>query len=455
LLEPGQSLADTWKFQCGLQATPVKPVPKDWRKVRMMQGLGGNLAPTIGGNLTTIWPQQPGVPINSQTMSASKFEMKYFGSPRPVDPDYFKQYVQNLHDLREVALPPNAIFKKYPKSLQPNGVRAQMYSWLPYLSDDAPEYKWFESQWSTGVIDGSSFTSTWPGMWQGVAMASPSYSDFVVWENYQAMKKYGLDGLYHDESQPYACTAESIGCGWRDATGKLQPTFQILAYREVYKRIYAMAKSVDPNAFLTVHMTGKMFIPVFAFEDAYLDGENFRVGLGDTYTGVVPMDYWRAELMGRQWGLAPYFLNEYGGQNRLKDAPNTNYISLLLLHDIQPWAASAGGDVLNDTFSALDKFGYIDAEFIPYFDATPPATTEMKDVYISVYKRDNRALAIVVNNSFEDRTGAVTLDAARIGLPLEKVVSWPDKMPIQKKDATLTLTIPKQGFRLLLIGQMP
>jgi hypothetical protein len=332
-----------------------------------------------------------------------------------------------------------------------------MYSWLPYLSDDAPEYKWFESQWKTGVIDGSRFCSTWPGIWEGVSMASQSYSDFVVWENMQAMQKHHLDGFYHDESQPHACTAENIGCGWRDASGKLQPTFPILAYRSVYKRLYAAVKNADPNALMIVHMSGKMFIPVTAFEDAYLDGENFRVGLENTYTGVVPMDYWRAELMGRQWGLAPYFLNEYKGVNRIHDAPNTNYISLLLLHDIQPWSISSGGDVLNDTFSALDKFGYIDSEFIPYFDQIPPATTDMKDVYISVYKRknDGRALAVVVNNSFEDRTGTVTLNAERIGLPLDNVVSWPDKTPVQRNDAALELTIPKQGFRLLLIGKAP
>jgi hypothetical protein len=462
LLEKGQTLPVTWKFECGLQATPVKPVPRDWRKFRVMQGLGGNLTPTIGGNLTTIWPQQPSVPISSQTMNASKVPMKYFGSPRPENPEYFEKYVQNLHDLREVNLPPNAIFKKYPKSFQPDGVRAQMYSWLPYLSSDAPEWKWFESQWKTGEIDGSSFSSTWPGMWEGVSMAAPSYSDFVVWENYQAMKNYGLDGLYHDESQPYACTAESAGCGWRDATGTLQPTFQILAYRKIYKRIYAMAKDVDPNAFLIVHTSGKIFIPVSSFEDAYLDGENFRTevkvpDIQNSYTKIVPMDYWRAELMGRQWGLAPYFLNEYGGQDRLRDEPNTNYMGLLLLHDVAPWAISSGGDVLNDTFSVLDKFGYNDAEFIPYFDEIPPATTEMKDVYISVYKRqkDGRALAVIVNNSFEDRSGTVTLNDARIGLTLDSVVSWPDKTPIQKEGATLTLTVPKQGFRLLLIGKAP
>ena len=79
----------------------------------------------------------------------------------------------------------------------------------------------------------------------------------------------------------------------------------------------------------------------------------------------------------------------------------------------------------------------------------------MNDVYISVYKRDNRALAIVVNNSFEDRTGKITLNAARIGLPLHNVVSWPDKTPLKKDGATLELTIPMQSFRLLLIGASP
>ena len=86
--------------------------------------------------------------------------------------------------------------------------------------------------------------------------------------------------------------------------------------------------------------------------------------------------------------------------------------------------------VFNQAFDALDAFGYVDAEFIPYFDRVPPATTAMKDVYASVYKRaDARALVIVGNLSKENRSGRVRLNGKRIGIPLRTSLPGPTKPP--------------------------
>jgi hypothetical protein len=107
-------------------------------------------------------------------------------------------------------------------------------------------------------------------------------------------------------------------------------------------------------------------------------------------------------------------------------------------------------------YDALDKFGIVDSDFIPYFDPAPPATTDMKDVYISVYKRkDGRALAIVGNTSREDRSGTVTLNAKRIGLPTSGVLSWPDKAPVTQNGEKIKLDVPRLGYRMLLIGKAP
>lgn len=103
----------------------------------------------------------------------------------------------------------------------------------------------------------------------------------------------------------------------------------------------------------------------------------------------------------------------------------------------------------------MDEFGYVEAEFIPYFDDKPPATTAMKDVYVSAYKREDiRTLLVVGNLSREDRHGAVPINAARVGVPMKKVVSWPGGQPVDSSpDGAVQLSAPKLGYPMLVVSK--
>jgi hypothetical protein len=171
---------------------------------------------------------------------------------------------------------------------------------------------------------------------------------------------------------------------------------------------------------------------------------------------VMGLDGWRIGYTGRQWGVIPILLPEFNAENAAKIEPTRGLAALAMLHDTSVWPIWSNVSVWNEMYDALDAFGYVDSEFIPYFDPTPPATTDMKDVYISVYKRaDGRALAIVGNTSREDRSGTVTLNAKRIGLPTRQVLSWPDKTPVAQDGEKIKLDVPRLGYRMLLIGKAP
>jgi hypothetical protein len=195
------------------------------------------------------------------------------------------------------------------------------------------------------------------------------------------------------------------------------------------------------------HMSGKVTIPFLAYDDSYLEGEHFRGVVKDSYLDVMTLDSFRCEYMGRQWGLMPFFLPEFDTEYAKQVEPTRGLMALLMIHDVSPWPIWCNGQVCNEAFDALDKFGYVGADFIPYFDPTPPASTAMKDVYISAYKRtDGRALLIVSNLSKEDRQGTVTINAQRLGLPLASIVSWPDKQALVLADGKLTLQVPRLGY---------
>ncbi len=413
-LAAGQDLPRDWRWQMGFQATPVKPIPRDWRKHRLL--------PAPRGTVSILWP------------TPTKDSQTYYGYPEASDPALFEKRIADLHA---------------------KGVKAVPYSCLSFFSGASPEWHWFGEKWGMGGGDsGSSDVAAYGAVFQMICPKVRTYSDFIIWKNNEFMQRFGLDGYYHDNTHPYACSVEETGCGWKDAKGAVHPTYPILAFRDLYRRLYTLVKSANPNAFLMAHMSGKVCIPILAYEDSILDGEHFRGKVKDSYMDMMGLDSWRAEYMGRQWGIMPYFLPEFEQETAKKVEPTRGLVGLLLLHDIQPWPIWSNPAPWNEAFDALDAFGYTDSDFIPYFDKTPPATTEMKDVYASAYKRDDgRVLMVVVNTSREERSGTIRLNGKRLGVPTDSVISWPDKAPAQRAGDVVTLMVPGQGYRMLVVAK--
>ncbi|MEN6644576.1 MAG: glycoside hydrolase domain-containing protein [Armatimonadia bacterium] len=412
LLAKGQKLPENWKFVFALQATPVKPMAKDWRKWR--------LKPGVNGNVDIMWPT---VQPNS---------VRYFGYPEARDPALMTERIKALHESGGSAVP---------------------YLCLSFISAACPEWPIFRKQWAMGPVDASSSDVAAYGA--GFAMASPvgkDYADFIVWKTAQFIKQYGIDGLYHDNTHPYSSTALDAGCGYK-RDGKVHPTFPILGYRDLYRRMYAVMKDARPDGFTMAHMSGKVTIPILAYEDSYLDGEHFRGVVKDSYMDLMSLETFRTEYMGRQWGIMPYFLPEFSGDYAKAVEPTRGLMALLMIHDVAPWPIWCNTEVMNEALSALDAFGYVDSEFIGYFEATPPATTDMKDCYVSAYKRaDGKCLLVVANLAKEDRQGTVTINGARLGLAAAKQVqSWPEKTPVEATGGKVALSVPRLGYRMLVV----
>jgi hypothetical protein len=73
--------------------------------------------------------------------------------------------------------------------------------------------------------------------------------------------------------------------------------------------------------------------------------------------------------------------------------------------------------------------------------------------YASAYKRlDGRALLVIGNLSKEDREGEIRINSQRLGAPLEKIISWPDKQPQSPTGGRLRLKVPRLGYRMLVVG---
>lgn len=410
LVAKGQKLPRHWQLAFGLQATPVKPLPKDWRKWRLQPGRAAKAA--------ILWP---GPTADSLT---------YYGYPQAANPAIFRQRVDDGHA---------------------KGVGAVPYLCLSYLSAASPEWPFFRRSWSMGSEDtGSSDVAAYGAGFARVSPVGRDYSDFIVWKTNEFIRQYGIDGLYHDNTHPYGAITGDAGCGYvRD--GKVHPTYPIMGYRALYRRMYAVLKSYPRETFSIAHMSGKVTIPILAYEDAYLDGEHFRGRVQDSYLDLLSLDAFRTEYMGRQWGVMPYFLAQLYGELRTQVEPTRGLMALLMLHDVAIWDVYNVA-VANEALAALDEFGYVDADFIGYFDTPAPATTDMKDVYVSAYRTGGRTLLIVGNVSREDRQGTMTLNAPGFGGTLpQQALDWPAKTPMAMAGGKMNLSVPRLGYRLVVV----
>lgn len=410
ILAPGQKLPANWKFGFGLQATPVKPLPQDWRKWRLQPGRNANVS--------IIWP------------TPEPDSLRWYGYPEATNPALFHQRVAGLHR---------------------KGVKAVPYLCLSFLSAACPDWPYFGKYWAMGPVDTSSSDVAQYGA--GFAMVSPlgqGYPDFIVTKTADFIRRYGVDGVYHDNTHPYSSTSADAGLGY-ERDGQRYPTFPIRAYRELYRRMYAVIKSRPGPTFTMAHMSGKVTIPILAYEDSYLDGEHFRGVVKDSYLDMMSLDTFRAEYMGRQWGIMPFFLPEFDAERAKQVEPTRGLMALLMLHDTAVWPIWCNADVVNEALAALDSFGYVDSEFVGYFAGGPPATTDMGDVYVSAYRKPGKALLVVGNVGREAREGTVAVNAAGLGFSPRQAMLWPDRQPLALVDGAVTLSVPGLGYQMVVV----
>ena len=231
----------------------MKPLPRNWRRWR--------LSPGRNPNVFIHWP------------TPSPTSLRYYGYPEATDPRLFARYVADIHESKGKVVP---------------------YSCLTFLSAACPEWAYFRKAWEFGGGDaGSSDVAAYGATFAMASPAGKDYADFIVWKNKQFMERYGLDGVYHDNTHPYSSNNLAAGCGYmRD--GQAQPTYPLLAYRDLYRRLYSVVKSQPRETFTMAHMSGKVTIPILAYDDSYLDGENFRGLVKDSYLDLMSLDTFRA-----------------------------------------------------------------------------------------------------------------------------------------------------------------
>ncbi len=428
-------------FEFGLHPTPVRPRPDNWRR-QAMYAYNAWVSPTM---------------------------TKYHGYPM---------------------LPDGAAGTTSQATLRATAAAQRLIGKTPFpylhssmLSSLSPEWSYFGKEWGNPrqYVPSVANNEAAPQALYGVCPAAHDWIDFDVYNIRDYLVKVDMDGVYHDYGDPKLCTNPQHDCNNKMA---------LLAYRELYKRIYVMLRQLGkdnnrPSYYMhhTSAASGLVVPSLISFSDAIADNEQTGAQMefnDDLFVRDVPLEYFRIRGSGRPFGVACNFIinrmstsliGTGSGQQMIASSSPvaTSTYAMCVVHDIVSQFGAPGYQVWGALQSFLLNFGLAedpDIQFRGYWEGLGGATVTggglaNTDVLMSLYVKKNaaRALAVMVNRNTVARTETVTFDWASLGIPANSPVS--DLVtgeiipPTSPGSGNYTVTFAALGSRFLVAGAVP
>ena len=280
------------------------------------------------------------------------------------------------------------------------------------------------------------------------------WQDFLADGIARMVRDYGIDGVYLDGTiEPWGCPNHAHGCGYRRPDGSWGRTYAIFAVRRLMQRLYAIC---DPEhgGLVNAHQSTCMTSPTLAFTTSYWDGEQFgRQPRQKNPLKLLPLDCFRAEFMGHNWGVPAEFLNYHPYGYTVDEA-----LAFTLLHDvfIRPGGVGWMLEKMSPIWQAYTDFRYWEADWHPYWRNADVVTAKPEGVKVSLYSRKGKGALLVVSNlALKDVDAQVRLDLGKLGLAGGRLAARDVllKQPVALEGATLRLSIPRFSMRLVRIDR--
>jgi hypothetical protein len=416
LVDHPVTLTEPLRWRFGLIATPVRPLPPDWRDIR--------LSPGASANTHILW-------WNSWAGSHA--------DPAPKDPPALAEQARQTRAKGEYLLP---------------------YVALLALSERTPVFRERGGQrWRREPFSKLEDEST--PYW--IVCPHTGWADYFPRQMEYLCREVGVNGLYFDFTFPYRCDAAHHGCGYHDrSTGARRGEFRIFALRKMAQETYERVKAARPDSRILMHTSGALMYPYIGFADLMLNGEQLREPLrkaGGRYRDVLPLETLRAEYRGRHAGLAPFLIPEFATPEGMPDPertavpePTTEMLALTLLHDIGVWPIYCHTETVEAVRRAQREFGTATARFVPYWENGGPARMSHPGLLASAWIRPQEALLVVANRS--DKAAQTRLRLVPSLVPgsapwLAADALTGEALPAAGAPPEVSLLVPPRAFRLV------
>jgi hypothetical protein len=431
-------VAGPWRTVFGLMATPVRPMPPGWRDW---------LIPLNQSNPWSSWA--PGFNNLSGTDDP--------GTLMPKDAPAMKVWIE---EVRQRGLPTPFLPQREPVKVIPY---SQIVFWSGKYRDGmpAPEIMAFGPEWSNAARP--------PGPRREPDAQIPlkeyywvcpqsSFADYYLYKLDQLIDATGIDGIYIDG--PWnTCSNPLHGCGYLDDQGQWQREYKIWPFRELLKRVYCLLHAKVKDPIIHHHTSCWLCIPSISFSDMILDGEQYHDAgqkVEDHFLDIVPLDKWRAEHTGRQWGPAPFLLPDIPGQWCQSEAPTRELLLLTNLHDTGLFPAGNNTRLVMRNYQARRMFGVADCDFRGYWGNAEWVTCTPPEAKVSVYRQPDgsRCLLVVGNTAKTDHAVTVRPNLAGLKLldgPIGAGVDLETGERLALAEGQLTVPVKARDYRLVAL----
>lgn len=406
--------AVTYTF--GIQATPVRPLPENWRTFHL-----GGYGKIRGAN--------------AQITASGGGCLKQSAWLEPWRDDIMRRVCKKWRDLGSPSFP---------------------YSTPTYLSDHNPTFDFYHTEWhNTSGHEYVGYKHREGFEYSMVAMCPGSdFAKLMAYWVENLSRDYDIGGLYFDCCYPDKCANPRHGCGGTDAFGKRFYTYPIFALREILKRTFTILHSRDK--LLINHAHSRFLPPCHAFSDYWFPGEQYAAKLGNDiwyYCNEVPADVWQVELSPRPKGVGVSFLPQYGRGTAKKyrddkTLPSRSLLACLLVHDIPSSASWINLGELQKVWDLQATFGLSKARFLPYWEPNPVQADE--PLLASAYQLPNAIVIVVSKLQPKQVEGSLRIDGKKLSVGRGWTLT--NKVTGKRLDAPLDnvpITLPGRDYTIL------
>ncbi len=215
-----------------------------------------------------------------------------------------------------------------------------------------------------------------------VVCYNSSWQDTFVEGIKTLVEKYGFDGIYLDSTlNVNGCTNARHGCGYLNGEGVRRPTYPLMSNRRLLRRLYEIIEPL--GGIINYHSYACCNIPSMGFTHLGWNGESIQMRLLKEGASDLPLDYFRTEYIGRNFGI-PQELIAY--ENRPKWTFEHS-CAFGIIHGILPRPNSILSplDFISPVWKIFDSFPIADSEWVPYWENSEILTGN-DDIKCSFYR---------------------------------------------------------------------
>jgi hypothetical protein len=425
----------------GLQATPTRPMPANWRQMGVASGVPEDyqilgMSMYWGADLYNVAPRGGDYEVVRKIAARGRGEGR--------DNAFFEAYFAKNPDKRaEVAWSANG---------------GKVAGIIPYTNlrgdnDRNPEWFVYQDEWRNAAFSDRTPPGGHSGPVDFCVALPPSRVDFLLY-HYQKLIESGLAAIYWDNIYIAPNANPVSGTAYGRAHGGMQPEADIWRVREVTKRTAVMLHQMGKPNVSVPHMTNALLIPAFSWTGINLDWE-WKYGNTD-YQDRFTRDYIRACSLGLTHGGVPMILDGTKDTRTTAETDwvNRTQIAACVPHEIKVWQVPG---LYGRLLKAMVAMGYGTPECAVhhYWDEKPVATVKGIDgIFLTLAGKDK--VMLVVSDYGNGGTAKVTLDPKRLGLPADfTAVNWEHpEDTVTAVNGTVTLpNFRKHDFRVLLINK--